>query len=99
MGRNAIGATALAAALTIAPPALAQVACGEHDAFMERLQSKHGESLHAVALVSDGNLLEVTASERGSWTILITQPDGTTCVVAVGEAWEQVPKIALGPAT
>ena len=35
-----------------------------------------------------GAVLEVFASKKGSWTFLITMPNGLTCVVASGQSWE-----------
>ena len=38
----------------------------------------------------DDGLVEVYASEEtGTWTILMTRPDGTTCLLAAGQRWEQ----------
>jgi hypothetical protein len=31
-----------------------------------------------------------------SWTIVLTRPDGWSCIVAVGEHWEALPAIT-GP--
>ena len=54
----------------------------------------------ATNLASNGTVLEVLASNKGSWTIILTKPDGMSCVVASGEAWEQVEQhLALGPQT
>jgi hypothetical protein len=45
-----------------------------------------------------GRLLEVFATGSGStWTIVMTRPDGTSCVVASGEAWPERRKAAEGP--
>jgi len=36
----------------------------------------------------------VFSSEAGAWTILVTRPDGLSCVAAAGRAWENIkPKI------
>ncbi len=37
-----------------------------------------------------------------SWTMVVTLPNGTSCLLAKGEAWEnvpKVPKVALGSQT
>jgi hypothetical protein len=38
---------------------------------------------------------EVLSSKSGtSWTIIITMPNGPTCMVAAGKNWEKIPHIA-----
>ncbi len=49
----------------------------------------------AMGLVSNGSINEVLASKDGSWTIIVTRPDGMSCVVAAGEAWEGMPELAM----
>ncbi|MDP7547755.1 MAG: hypothetical protein QGF20_10715 [Alphaproteobacteria bacterium] len=39
---------------------------------------------------SNGTVVEVLASESGSWTIILTKPNGASCVVATGQAWETI---------
>ena len=35
-------------------------------------------------------MIEVYSSdETGTWTILVTRPDGTSCLLAAGQRWEQ----------
>lgn len=88
-----VGATALALALLLGvrTPASAQTVCGERSQFLHRLSKSHSESPVAMGLVSSGSVLEVLASENGSWTIIVTMPTGNSCVVAAGEAWENLP--------
>jgi hypothetical protein len=89
-------ATAVVTALSL--PATAQTVCGERTKFLKHLSSGYSEAPVAMGLVSNGSILEVLASKDGSWTIIVTQPDGTSCVVAAGEAWEDMPQLAMGPA-
>lgn len=74
-------------------PALAQQQgpCTERTAALTKLSVDYGESPVAIGLTSDGNVLEVLASERGTWTILVTTPQGMTSGVASGEAWSKAP--------
>ena len=45
-------------------------------------------------------VIEVFASEEtGSWTILLTSPQGLTCLMAAGEAYETDPEQAAGNPT
>jgi len=73
--------------LATSAPAETQTVCGERSTFLDHLARNHGEAPVATGLVSNGSVLEVLASEKGTWTILVTRPDGLTCVVATGEAW------------
>ena len=52
-----------------------------------------------MGLTDKGAVLEVFAPKKGSWTFLITMPDGLTCVVASGESWESFGAARLGHAS
>ena len=42
--------------------------------------------------------VEVFVSENGSsWTIVLTRPDGWSCIVAVGQHWESLPGAVTDP--
>ena len=69
-------------------PAAAQQTCGERDKFMNKLERTFAEHPIAMGLTEKGAVLEVFASQHGSWTFLITLPSGLTCVVASGQSWE-----------
>ncbi len=69
-------------------PAVAQQACGERAKFMNKLEEAFAERPIAMGLTEKGAVLEVFASQHGSWTFLITLPSGLTCVVATGQSWE-----------
>ena len=73
--------------------------CSTRANVLKHLASKYSESPVAVGLAENGGVIEVlTSNAGGTWTIIITMPDGTSCMVAAGEAWEQLPKIvAKGP--
>jgi hypothetical protein len=90
--------TAAAVVTALSLPAMAQTVCGERTKFLRHLSSGYSEAPVAMGLVSNGSILEVLASKKGSWTIIVTRPDGTSCVVAAGEAWEEMPVLAMGPA-
>ena len=77
-------------------PAAAQQACGERDKFMNKLEKTFAERPIAMGLTDKGAVLEVFASQHGSWTFLITMPTGLTCVVASGQNWESVPAVQTG---
>lgn len=83
----------LGVAIVAAGHAQAQrAACAERAEIVERLETRYGERRINVGL-GDNNagIVEVFASaETGTWTILVTLPSGTSCLVATGQSWEAV---------
>ncbi len=78
-------------------PAAAQSSCGPRDAVLALLGNQFEESTVAVGLADNGGVIEVlTASDGTTWTIMLTMPDGTSCVVASGEAWIDILRKAKG---
>ena len=68
----------------------AQTACGPRERVLHHLSEQYRETRQALGL-RDGaeDALEVFASlETGTWTILATSPDGLTCILAHGIAFE-----------
>lgn len=58
---------------------------------LERLAARYGESRRAIGLAAEARVVEVFASlETGTWTILVTLPNGLSCLVASGEAYEEI---------
>ena len=87
-----VGALLCLSALT-ATNAEAQTSrvCGLHAKVIERLHTGYGETRQMIGLGSNGAILEVFASEEsGSWTILVTNPQGVSCLIAAGQAFENV---------
>jgi hypothetical protein len=91
---KSIGLIAAAAIyMTAATDASAQSSrnCGPRIAVVERLAEGYGETRQSVGLGANNAVVEVFASEEtGSWTITITRPGGLTCLVASGQAFEEV---------
>lgn len=68
-----------------------QASCGQRTQVVERLQSKYGETRQSVGLAANNGVVELYASETsGTWTIVITMPNGMTCLVAAGDSFELV---------
>lgn len=71
-------------------PADAQMICVMHNDLVDLLDRNYKEQPVAVGVISDGNLVEVFSSKDGdTWTIVVTRPDGVSCVLAEGEAWTE----------
>ncbi len=91
-------ALALGVLLSLGSEASAQTVCLPHIEVVKQLGGQHSEVPVALGLADNGNVLEVFSTGNGStWTIVMTMPSGKACLVAAGEAWETLPKIALGP--
>lgn len=64
--------------------------CDQREVIVASLSQQYGEAVQSMGLDNGGNLLEIFASDQGSWTAILTTPRGQTCVVAAGEAFEQM---------
>ncbi len=79
--------------------AQAQTVCGDRDAIVASLEKTYSEAPVSVGLASNGAIIEIFASPTGTFTIIVTQPNGLTCVMAAGEYWEDLPKRLAGAHT
>lgn len=80
-------AAALAAILSVST-AQAQT-CAPRQNVESALTERYGEQVVGRALDSNNQVMEVWASEEtGTWTITITRPNGLTCLVASGTAYD-----------
>lgn len=79
---------ALIVSLVIAAPTEAQMACAARSELITRLGGQYSEAPVAMGLANNGGVLEVFSSPEGStWTILVTDTNGISCLVAAGEYW------------
>jgi hypothetical protein len=66
--------------------------CGARTDILAELTKRYSEAPVAVGLANSGVLVEVLSSDQGAtWTIIVSQPDGTSCLVAAGKEWQEVP--------
>ncbi|GHF33386.1 hypothetical protein [Seohaeicola zhoushanensis] len=78
----------IAALVLVGGPAAASH-CGLRSPTIATLQQLHGESLQAIGIDGGGNMIELFANpESGSWTLLVTEPEGATCLAAAGHSFE-----------
>ena len=65
--------------------------CGAHETIVDTLTKKYGETEHGIGLVSDQGIMQVYVSqEKGTWTIVMTNAQGKTCMMAAGRGWENL---------
>ena len=80
------------------PPAGTRMPCHNATEIAKQLSSKYDEAPVAFGLQSNGNLLQVYASEdKNTWTVVSTTPNGMSCIVAAGKRWESLPFISTDP--
>ena len=84
----------IALVLALATPAEAQMACGARDAVVAKLGQVYGEVRRGGGLAGPTAMFELWVSEAtGTWTILMTTPDGLSCVMVVGDGWQDAPPV------
>lgn len=93
-------ALACLVAFSLPLPAMAagQMPCSERNDVLSQLGSKYKEAPSAAGITNNGGLIEVLTSDDGStWTIIMSMPNGTSCLLAAGENWQAVERVAQGP--
>lgn len=87
MYKRIISAALLFGMAALAPPAVAAT-CAPRDAVVERLSTRYSETVTARGLQNAEALIEIfTSPETGSFTILLSRPDGISCIVSAGSHW------------
>jgi hypothetical protein len=91
--------TATLATAVIASGAQAAPACGKRDDVLAQLSERYREAPVGIGVAGNGGLIELLTARTGAtWTLLITLPNGPTCLVAAGQDWQPLQTAALaGP--
>jgi hypothetical protein len=72
--------------------------CDERDRVLELLAKKYKETPVAAGVTNTGGLVEVlTDGKSRTWTIIVTTPQGISCLVAAGEGWRSMQQVAVEP--
>ncbi len=97
---NLAGLLTVTLTVTLAAPgAQAQQAdpfCDARTTLLMFLNGKYAEKTSAMGLANNGAVVEILNSENGTWTILVTTPNGVSCLLATGKHWQQVVAKAKG---
>lgn len=63
--------------------------CGMRDEIVQRLNLQFDEQRVGFGVNKHGLLMELFKAEgAGSWSVLITRPDGVSCLVDAGDGWQ-----------
>ncbi|WP_298370509.1 hypothetical protein [uncultured Bradyrhizobium sp.] len=65
--------------------------CAQRSDFIALLKDRFGEIEVAQGLSSNGHLVEIFVAPAGNWTILLSRPNGLSCLVDAGEPWLMAP--------
>lgn len=93
-----LASAAAFAAVTVLSPLEARAAeCGSHAKVTAFLGKKYKEQVAAMGLVSNKGFMQLFVAETGTWTVLLTTPEGISCIVAAGDSYEKAPVVANDP--
>ncbi len=91
-----LATTIVATAFLGSPEAVAQAQsqpqqCDQRTKVLGHLAHKYKEAPVAVGVTSSGSLVEILTTNDGeTWTIILSTPNGTSCLVAAGEGWRSL---------
>ena len=72
--------------------------CNQRSEVVKKLETRYQESTIGLGVASDGGVLEVLSSDQGkTFTVLLTKPNGQSCLISMGNGWENVKPKAVGP--
>lgn len=65
--------------------------CALRAEVLSHLENKYQEAPIAIGLTNGGGIVELLSADGGkTWTLIVTNPNGMTCLIAAGESWESV---------
>ena len=70
--------------------------CGDRTEVLSALAQRYSEAPNSMGVSNTGHVIEVLVSANGSWSILLTAPNGRSCLVAAGDSWQQLPVRTTG---
>lgn len=71
---------------------LAEVLCDATPKMRDKLERQFGNTQRAMGIRSPDQVMEVWTGPRGDWTLVITYSTGNSCIVAMGEHWQDAPR-------
>ena len=81
-------------------PAQAQMVCADRAQVLDYLTRHYSEQRIALGVAGAGGVIELlTQADGRTWTIILSRPDGSACVLATGEDWQRVSPKQRGEGT
>ncbi len=67
-----------------------QPLCSTHADITEQLSEQYAEVLVALGVANNGGVMEVLSSPLGTtWTIILTMPNGMSCMIMAGDSFNR----------
>ncbi|MDQ0559559.1 type IV secretory pathway VirB2 component (pilin) [Rhizobium mesoamericanum] len=67
--------------------------CAARSEVVNFLDKNFAERLTAVGLINQNAMLEIYAAQSGTWTLLVTDVHGVSCILLSGDSWESMPAV------
>ncbi|AYG65357.1 MULTISPECIES: hypothetical protein [unclassified Rhizobium] len=71
----------------------AKLVCAQRVDIVAFLGDHLSEKLSAVGKLDPNTIVEIYAAESGSWTLLISDASGRSCIILSGDNWESIPAL------
>ncbi|SFJ75958.1 hypothetical protein [Jannaschia pohangensis] len=74
---------------TLSAPAQAELAnCAAREVVIGRLADDYGEVFQGGGLQGANAMFEIWVADGGTWTLLLTDSMGLSCIIAAGTDWQ-----------
>lgn len=90
-----LGIAAMAFAATQTRAEGTPMHCAARAEMARLLSARFGETPRAMGLVAPDRMMELFASETGSWTLVLTTAEGLACLMASGQSYLGPPAAPL----
>jgi len=75
-----------------APDSNSPIVCDQRMTIVSSLSDDYKETRNSIGLANSGSVVEVFSAVDGSWSMIVTRPDGISCLIAAGRNWESMSK-------
>ena len=69
-------------------PAQAQFICGGHSDLVAGLAKAFQQKQIGYGVVGEAAIVEIYVAANGTWSMLVTDVQGRSCIFATGDGWE-----------
>ncbi len=84
----------IAGLVLVSSAAAAKPPCDQRDNIIRQLANDLKQAPAAVGLTESGRFIELLSSVDGqTWTIIVSNGDGTSCTIASGKGWLYYPVV------